>query len=59
MKTRKMLRVKVISRDGRFFLNPLMLSEARLISQLAQNSSKLEVTCVDVEESEFKRTFGL
>lgn len=38
--------------------NPLMLSEARLISTMAQNVKSIKVTCVECSKEEYKRLFG-
>jgi len=56
---KKMLLVTVTRFDGSTFQNPLMLSEARLVSQLAQSAMKLEVMCMEVDDKDFKATFGL
>ena len=58
MKTKKYLSVHVTSNDGSHFENPLKLSEAHFVSQLAQENMKVEVTCEEVSELEFKTIFG-
>lgn len=55
---KKYLDVRVTKHDGSTFSNPLKLSEAYLISQLAQNSQRVMVTCLECNKEYYKSLFG-
>jgi hypothetical protein len=59
MKTKKYLKVLGKRNDGTLFSNPLKLSEAHLISKIAQENMYItRVQCIEVPESEYNAIFG-
>ena len=55
---KKILKCEVQMHNGKWFTNELKLSEVRFVSQLAQENKQVIVTCVEVDEREFKLIFG-
>lgn len=56
--TRKILDCWITTNEGKFVHNPLMLSEAHLISKMAQENKSVEVTCKEVTTGYYNITFG-
>jgi len=54
----KILVCVITTHEGRVYTNELMLSEARIVSQMAQENRKVEVTCIEVTDAQFKSIFG-
>lgn len=50
--------VRITTHEGRTFANPLKLSEAHLLSKIAQENKSALVTCEEMTEADFKTTFG-
>lgn len=57
-KEKTFLQCVVSMKDGRSFENPLMLSEAHLISTLAKLHEKVVVTAVKCDPDKYKRIFN-
>lgn len=55
---KKYLHCIVTTNDGRVFENPLKLSEARLISQMAQENKSVLVTTRECTQQYYEMTFG-
>ena len=58
MKTKKYLKVLVNRNDGTWFSNPLKLSEAHLVSQIAQENKSLTVQLIETSNEGYKAIFG-
>jgi len=58
MKTKKYLHVVVNRNDGTYFKNPLKLSEAYLISKMAQENKEIIVSLKTIPERDYKIIFG-
>jgi hypothetical protein len=56
---KKYLNVIVTRKNGSIFTNPLKLSEAHFISQLAQENLKLEVHIVEIHKADYNSIFGI
>ena len=56
---KKVLHCIVTRKDGATFTNPLKLSEAHLISQLAKENRKVEVFFEEIGKEQYKELFGL
>ncbi|GAG93733.1 unnamed protein product [marine sediment metagenome] len=58
MKNKKYLNCVVTKVNGDVFNNPLKLSEAYLVSQLAQEHRKVVVTCATTHKAHYDSMFG-
>jgi hypothetical protein len=58
MKTKKYLDVKIQRKNGSWFNNPLKLSEAHLISKIAQENQKIIIYSAECNLSHYKYLFG-
>ncbi len=56
--TKKYLKCTVTPNVGKVFENPLKLSEAYMISQLAQENNNVLVKFVETDESTYNFIFG-
>jgi len=58
MRKRKYLSCIVTMHNGDTFTNPLKLSEAYLISKLAQEHLYVHVTCIETFQDHYTSLFG-
>jgi len=58
MKTKQYLNLIVTDKNGNKFRNPLKLSEAHLISKIAQENYHISVTLMTVNPYLYKSIFG-
>jgi hypothetical protein len=58
MTLKKYLQVVVKTHSGVTFTNPLKLSEAHFVSQLAQENESLKVNIVECTPTQYKLIFG-
>lgn len=55
---KKILSVRVLTHKGFEYDNPLKLSEAYLISKIAQENKSVKVECTEVTADYYKMIFG-
>lgn len=58
MKTYQYLHVIVTNKNGTKFLNPLKLSEAHIISKIAQENESLTITLKICSKEQYKLRFN-
>lgn len=55
---KKYLKITITTHNGLSVENPLKLSEAHLISKMAQENKKLEIKIVECDAKSYKFIFG-
>ncbi len=55
---KKYLKLKVTRLDGSTFINPLTMSEVRLIRLIVKENKSIVVTLIECSKEQYKQLFG-